>query len=219
MSVGFVYKWTNKTNGKWYIGSHKGTPDDGYVSSSKVFAAAIKKHGKENFEREILFEGDYYQDKIKDIEANYLHKEDAANNPMSYNRNNIVGPYRHSHESNLKRSNTLKGQRTGKTYEEIFGIETAAKQRKLRSLERKGKSWIEVHGKEKAEAKRSRMKNNTWNVGRKQSEESNLKRSMSAKGRSQPKVSCPHCNKVGGERLMKHWHFNNCRSKNPCLKS
>lgn len=27
---GFVYKWINLINGKWYIGSHNGTVDDGY---------------------------------------------------------------------------------------------------------------------------------------------------------------------------------------------
>lgn len=40
---GFVYKWTNRINGKMYIGSHAGTIDDGYVGSGRAFAAAIKK--------------------------------------------------------------------------------------------------------------------------------------------------------------------------------
>jgi hypothetical protein len=26
----FVYKWTEKSTGKWYIGYHTGTIDDGY---------------------------------------------------------------------------------------------------------------------------------------------------------------------------------------------
>lgn len=30
----FVYKWSNLTNGKFYIGYHKGSLDDGYISSS-----------------------------------------------------------------------------------------------------------------------------------------------------------------------------------------
>lgn len=32
-------------------------------------------------------------------------------------------------------------------------------------------------------------------------------------GVKQPKSECPHCNKVGGNRAMKQWHFDNCQSK------
>ena len=32
----FVYKWT-KTDGFWYIGFHKGSIDDGYISSGEYF--------------------------------------------------------------------------------------------------------------------------------------------------------------------------------------
>ena len=75
------------------------------------------------------------------------------------------------------------------------------------------------------------------NVGRKLTQEhrdkissSNMGRVMSAhtkeslrvanKGRKPPmlgkhfsKVSCPHCNKLGGIIPMKRWHFDNCRNK------
>ena len=27
------------------------------------------------------------------------------------------------------------------------------------------------------------------------------------------KVSCPHCGAVGGEGIMKRWHFDNCKLK------
>jgi hypothetical protein len=33
-------------------------------------------------------------------------------------------------------------------------------------------------------------------------------------GRPQPKLICPHCNKVGGYASMNRWHFNNCKIKN-----
>jgi group I intron endonuclease len=50
-----VYKTTNLTNNKIYIGVHC-TDDlgDGYMGSGKLLKHAFKKHGKENFKRTIL---------------------------------------------------------------------------------------------------------------------------------------------------------------------
>lgn len=36
------------------------------------------------------------------------------------------------------------------------------------------------------------------------------------KGRPKPqlKVTCPHCQTIGGVNIMTRWHFNNCKGKN-----
>ena len=39
----FVYKWT-KTDGFWYIGFHKGSIDDGYISSGEYFLEDYNKN-------------------------------------------------------------------------------------------------------------------------------------------------------------------------------
>ena len=82
---GFVYQWINKINGKWYIGSHKGTPDDGYRAGGILINRAFKKYGIENFKRHILWCNNY-----REMEEYYLCKLDAANDPMSYNMKNAA---------------------------------------------------------------------------------------------------------------------------------
>lgn len=129
--TGFVYKWTNTINGKWYIGSHKGTPDDGYRHSSKILKVAEEKYGIENFAREILFEGDYEKDNIRSVvEGEFLRAENAANNPMSYNRSNLTGPDCFSKESRMKMGKAASKYLKGKTYEEILGSKEKANQKK-----------------------------------------------------------------------------------------
>lgn len=75
-----VYKITNIINGKFYIGKHQ-TKDlnDGYLGSGTLIRKAIKKYGKENFEKEILFVFD------NEAEMNAKEKELVIISEMSYN--------------------------------------------------------------------------------------------------------------------------------------
>jgi len=105
--TGFVYRWTNTVNGKWYIGSHKGSINDGYRHSSEVMLAAEAKYGKDKFVRKILYKGNDY----RGTEAQYLNEHDAANNRISYNRTNITGSNCVSEETRKKMSKTRKGRK------------------------------------------------------------------------------------------------------------
>lgn len=104
----FIYKTTNLINGKTYIGIHK-TDDinDGYLGSGIYFLKAIKKHGKQNFKREILEFCSSY-DELLEKEKLYVNEEWVKNND-NYNlktggqSNGLL-----SETSKEKISNTLK---------------------------------------------------------------------------------------------------------------
>jgi len=50
----FNYITTNKISKKRYVGSHEGGFTDSYLGSGIALKKAIKKHGKENFQRDVL---------------------------------------------------------------------------------------------------------------------------------------------------------------------
>jgi hypothetical protein len=50
----YIYKITNNTNQKYYIGMHKTSNlEDGYMGSGKLIKRAIQKHGQNGYLSEI----------------------------------------------------------------------------------------------------------------------------------------------------------------------
>lgn len=88
--IGFIYEWTNINNGMRYIGSHKGTLDDGYTGSGKRFLKAVKKHGISSFSRNII-EMIYDESILLSREQYYLDINNCAKNKKYYNISPTAG--------------------------------------------------------------------------------------------------------------------------------
>lgn len=149
----FLYKVTNKINGKIYIGVHSTTNlDDGYIGSGgKAYKNAIKKYGKYSFEREII---EFFQNEEEMYEAEKnLVTEEFVKDKSNYNQNvGGNGGFHHinsnrdlyqnpmqNEESRKKMAESYKKTRNGKEkrkYDEI-----SIKNLELASQKTKGSSW------------------------------------------------------------------------------
>lgn len=111
MKEAFVYSWRNKETNRLYIGWHKGSPDDGYVCSSKVLMEEYKKDNSK-FERFIIAEGTA-EDMVA-LEAQILKTVNAKDNPEYYNQHNGDGLFhlqKHTAESREKIANAKRGKK------------------------------------------------------------------------------------------------------------
>lgn len=89
----YLYKWTNKVTGKWYIGSKtkKGwspARHEEYICSCGTLLPLIKAK-REEWEYEILLVGAAEDARyIFELEGRLLRRMDARGDPMSYNQHN-----------------------------------------------------------------------------------------------------------------------------------
>jgi|AntAceMinimDraft_18_1070375.scaffolds.fasta_scaffold126537_2 hypothetical protein len=116
-----IYKTINLLNGKYYIGKDAKNSKT-YFGSGIIIKKAIKKYGKENFKKKILYQCEDLNE-LNKKEIEYV-TEEVINDHMSYNL--ALG----GRGGNFKRKGK-KSHAKGKTYEEIYG-EKRAKEEKLK---------------------------------------------------------------------------------------
>lgn len=82
---GYIYKITNKINGKIYVGKRVGSSvDETYWGSGTKLKNAFKEFGLHNFKREII-EWCSTKDILKDRERYWINILDARNPDIGYN--------------------------------------------------------------------------------------------------------------------------------------
>jgi len=90
MTTAFLYKWTQVSTGKWYIGSRTANgchPSDGYICSSKIVKPMILENINDWHRDILVISNSAY---IAKLERKYLILLDARNDTNSYNRNNCT---------------------------------------------------------------------------------------------------------------------------------
>ena len=111
MTEAFVYCWTDHKTNKLYVGSRKGTRDDGYVCSSKYMMQEYKKR-PHDFTRQIVAEGRF--DDIRKLEEVILKTVNAKEDDNFYNQHNNDGKFylkAHTEESKRKIGKAHKGKK------------------------------------------------------------------------------------------------------------
>jgi group I intron endonuclease len=203
----YVYEIKSLIDGKKYIGFSSKTPAASlnYYGSGDLINRAIKKYGKENFQKTILQEFDKEKD-AREYEEFLIETYDAVNNPNYYN--------------------LTKGGFGG--FSEKAKINQRSEETRRKISESNKNRVVSTQTKELLSKKLKGIK--PWNTGIPRSDETKQKLSIALKnkpltaehrknisksqlGREYRLSTCPHCNKTGGVNVMQRWHFTNCKYK------
>ena len=182
--VHFIYKTTNIINGNYYIGKHSTkNNNDSYLGSGDLLKKAIKKYGKENFKREILFECNSDQELFEKEQE--IVTIDIVSDPNSYNI--ALGGYGamcgRKHTDGAKEKMSLKA--IGRTFTE----ETRNKKRismtgKVHTEETKKKISLSKIGKKRIPfTEEAKLNMSLTKIGKNHTEETKNKISLTKTGK------------------------------------
>lgn len=190
----YIYKITNLTNGKIYIGKHStDNLDDGYFGSGKRLKYAISKYGIENFKKEIIAFC-YTEDELNRQESFYIRDFNSMDSSIGYNMtqggDGAVGLIRtEEHRNKISLSNT--GKKLSEETKRKISESKKGKRIGPKSEESKRKTSNSLKGRKRPEETIKKMSNSLkgripWNKGKTNviSEESRQKMIDSHKGKT-----------------------------------
>lgn len=142
----FVYSWSDHKTAKIYVGVHKGSPDDGYICSSKPMKSEYIQR-PEDFTRQIIATGTLNGCAVLEVA---IIKQLLKNKGTCYNRaagkmilNEGVPKTK---EHNKKVSESLKGRKLSEKHilnmkKALTGRKLSANHIKNMSISREGSVW------------------------------------------------------------------------------
>lgn len=161
-----VYKTTNLINGKFYVGKDSKN-DPNYLGSGLILNRSIKKHGRENFKKEIL-EKCNSEDHLNEREKYWIAELKCRERSDCYNigqgglggDNITYHPKRAEFKEKMKIINSTQNGMYGKKHKE-----STHEKMKEKAVDRFGKQWhIDRYGEEeglkKYEARNANLKTN-----------------------------------------------------------
>lgn len=228
-----IYVIKNNINSKYYVGKSEKEPNDNYLGSGKAIKNAVKKYGKQNFQKSIIIKN------IKDIhmlnkfEKMYIRLFKIKFQQKCYNiAEGGDGGNNHKYKSEQEKKDFSEkmSKLTSKENNGFYG--------KTHSEETKHKCGINNIGRIPTEEHINKLKEinkgNTYNKGRKYSAEVNAKKAspgekngMFGKNHSPEiidkiskqisfskiiKCICEYCSKEADKGNYNRWHGNNCKS-------
>ena len=211
-----IYETTCLINGKKYIGKHiTNDLNDDYLGSGLLLANAIRKYGKHNFERKILFifdnEAEMNSKEIELITEEVVHSDQYYNIALGGQGGAIVLKPEHPlYEEVCRKISEAALSRSEKNSEMVkelhrekrcgmYGKRQSEKQKQLVSQALSGRVLTEEH---KAKHRESLMKTLT-----------SPGYVHPNKGRAKPKTECPHCGKYVDNGNFKRYHGDKCKGK------
>ena len=220
MSIYLYVKTHNKTGLK-YLGKTGSKDPHKYPGSGTYWKHHLRKHGKD-YSTEIIKEcesieefakwGLHYSNLWKVVEsndwANLKEETGDAHGKLSVESRKKIA------DAGLGRepwNKGITGFRAG-TEHHYYGKSRSDKDKTNISNGRKTGKYItpfadhqhSIESKEKIKAARALQVI---------TEETKKKIGDANRGKSKPKLTCPHCGFIGGASQMKQWHFVNCKSK------